>query len=149
MNSDINTKQMGDAGEALVVSELTLAGVPAVKMPDNWPSYDVIAEPKGAEHPQRISVKSRTFKRGGDGSVEYHINDKFDWLAVVILPGGGKDERQIFIFPKTISNDRFHQPKLEAKYHNYKSCRLDKMEEILLEFKDNFVLSPTGNAKSS
>lgn len=31
----ITTKQMGDACEMLVAAELTLAGVPAQKMPDN------------------------------------------------------------------------------------------------------------------
>ena len=39
------TKQMGDAGEMLVAAELTLAGIPALMVPDNWPSYDVIAQP--------------------------------------------------------------------------------------------------------
>ena len=31
------TKQMGDACEMFVAAEMTLAGVPAMKMPDNWP----------------------------------------------------------------------------------------------------------------
>ena len=39
------TKQMGDAGEMLVAAELTLAGVPALRVPDIWPGYDVIAQP--------------------------------------------------------------------------------------------------------
>jgi len=43
-------KQMGDSCEMLVAAELTLAGVPAMKMPDNWPGYDVIAQPKGGGH---------------------------------------------------------------------------------------------------
>jgi len=38
---------MGDACEMLVAAEMTFAGVPAMKMPDNWPGYDVIAQPKG------------------------------------------------------------------------------------------------------
>jgi hypothetical protein len=35
--------QMGDAGEMLVAAELTLHGIPALKFPDNWPHYDIIA----------------------------------------------------------------------------------------------------------
>lgn len=31
------TKQLGDACEMLVAAELTLAGIPALKVPDNWP----------------------------------------------------------------------------------------------------------------
>jgi len=42
------TKQMGDACEMLVAAELTLAGVPALKAPDYWPGYDVIAHSAGA-----------------------------------------------------------------------------------------------------
>lgn len=40
--------------EMIVAAELTLAGVPALKVPDNWPGYDVIAQPLDGE-PQRIS----------------------------------------------------------------------------------------------
>jgi hypothetical protein len=81
------SKQMGDSCEMLVAAELTLAGVPAMKMPDNWPCYDVIAQPRDGGPAQRISVKSRTFKRGGDTFVVYDARDQFDWLAIVLLPG--------------------------------------------------------------
>lgn len=46
------TKQMGDACEMLVAAELTLAGIPALKVPDNWPHYELIAE--GAVHVVKI-----------------------------------------------------------------------------------------------
>jgi len=39
---DYTTKQMGDACEMLIAAELTLAGMPATKMPDNWPGYDLV-----------------------------------------------------------------------------------------------------------
>jgi hypothetical protein len=51
---------MGNACEMLVAAELTLAGIPALKVPDNWPHYDVIAQPLG-QLAQRISVKSQTY----------------------------------------------------------------------------------------
>ncbi|HEY1207945.1 MAG TPA: hypothetical protein VGE85_01125 [Terracidiphilus sp.] len=151
MKPDITTKQMGDAGEALVVSELTLAGVPAVKMPDNWPNYDVIAEPEGAEHPQRISVKTRTFKRGGDAWIEYNINDCFDWMAIVILPNdkGEPDKRRVFIFPKTFSDDKFYRSKPGKKSHDNRDVQIDRIDKVLLEYEDNFSLSQTGKSKSS
>ena len=57
------TRQMGDACEMIVAAEMSLAGAPATKMPDGWPDYDVIAQPTSGGPPQRISVKSRTFKR--------------------------------------------------------------------------------------
>jgi hypothetical protein len=51
---DYTNKQTGDACEMLVAGEVILAGVPALKMPDNWPCYDVIGQPKGGGAPQRI-----------------------------------------------------------------------------------------------
>ena len=92
MSTKMNTKQMGDACEMLVAGEMTLAGVPAIKMPDNWPGYDVIAQPKDGRAPQRISVKSRTFKRGGDTFVDYYAKDEFDWLAIVLLSGADQSK---------------------------------------------------------
>ena len=50
------SKQTGDACEMLVAAELALAGIPALKFPDNWPHKDVIAQPLGRPA-QRISVK--------------------------------------------------------------------------------------------
>src|SRR5205085_9823634 len=94
------SKQMGDACEMLVAAELTLAGVPALKVPDNWPDYDVIAQPPDAS-PQRISVRSRTFKRGANTFVQYDKREKFDWLAIVLLPGDGETLRRIFVIPRS------------------------------------------------
>ena len=91
------TKQMGDACEMLAAAELTLAGIPAFKLPDNWPGYDVIAQPFDGT-PQRVSVKARTFKRGN--FVGYDAADCFDWLAIVILPAPGCAQRRIFILPR-------------------------------------------------
>jgi hypothetical protein len=59
----LHNEAVGDACEMLVAAELTLAGIPALKVPDNWPHYDVVAQPPNAK-PLQISVKSRTFKPG-------------------------------------------------------------------------------------
>ena len=55
MPVDYTTKQMGDACEMLVAAELTLAGIPALKVPDNWPGYDVIGQPAGLAPPQWLT----------------------------------------------------------------------------------------------
>lgn len=142
----INTKQMGDACEMLVAAEMTLAGVPAVKMPDNWPVYDLIAFPKDSDIPQKISVKSRTFKRGGDTDVEYWIKADFDWLAVVILPDNEQGEpcRRIFIFPKALSDSCFHRYGDSSKNHNWMHLRINELAIKMSKYENNFALSMAG-----
>ncbi len=90
-------KQIGDAAEMLVAAELTLHGIPAFIVPSNWPAYDVVAQPRGKPL-QTISVKARTYAKTGHW-VGYSKDDKFDWLAVVVLPGTGFELRRIFIVP--------------------------------------------------
>jgi hypothetical protein len=88
---------MGDACEMLVAAELTLAGVPALRVPDNWPGYDVIAHPPD-RMPQRVSVKSRTT---GKGHIVAFDPATCDWLAIVLLEGG---QRSIFVVPRDVAD---------------------------------------------
>jgi TetR/AcrR family transcriptional repressor of bet genes len=84
----------------LVAAELTLAGVPAMRMMDLWPGYNVLAQRPNAA-PQRISVRGLA---GGVGDVL--IDDtaaaQFDWLAIVLLPDAKTVRRRIFIIPSKI-----------------------------------------------
>jgi len=53
----VTSKMLGDAGEHYALSQFTLAGYPASKMPDNWEGYDLAVESgKGL---LRVSVKTR------------------------------------------------------------------------------------------
>ncbi len=92
------TKQMGDACEMVVAGELTLAGIPALTVPDNWPHYDILAQPENAD-PVCVSVKSRTFSKGAS-FVNYNCYDQFDWLAIVLLPSNLEEKRRFFIIPR-------------------------------------------------
>jgi hypothetical protein len=138
------SKQMGDACEMLVAAEMTLAGVPAMKMPDNWPCYDVIAQPKGGGAPQRISVKSRTFKAGSATFVSYYVEDEFDWLAIVLLPGSGVLHRRIHIIPRSLADAKARKNNPTAKNANERYWRLDEVPTFFATFENNFCLSPTG-----
>jgi hypothetical protein len=140
------SKQMGDACEMLIAAQLTLAGIPAVKMPDNWPGYDVIAQPKGGGTPQRISVKSRTFKRGYDKFVGCDSRDEFDWLAIELLPGEDQAVSRFFLAPKVVADGRALRPRSRFPEDLY--WRLDKIAEVLAEFEGNFNLSMTGSVSS-
>jgi hypothetical protein len=136
-------KQMGDACEMLVAAELTLAGVPALKVPDNWPSYDVIAQPLGTE-PQRISVKSRTFKGGGLSFVEYLETDTFDWLAVVLLPGGAETQRRLFVIPRKLADETARRNKPTSKTAKVRYWRIDQVPELFAAYEGNFTLHLSG-----
>ena len=61
----LSAKQIGDAGEYLVMAELCFAGIPTMKAPDGWPGCDLIAQLSDGRGLQRISVKTG---RSGIGS---------------------------------------------------------------------------------
>jgi hypothetical protein len=82
----------------LVAAELTLAGVPALKVPESWPGYDIIAQPAVGK-PQRISVNSRTHKLGA-AYVVYYEYDVFDWLAIVLLRPADGSGRAVYLIPR-------------------------------------------------
>lgn len=132
-------KQMGDACEMLVAAELTLAGIPALKVPDNWPGYDVVAQPPGRATPLRISVKSRTFKTGS-AYVEYLESDTFDWLAIVLLPGANERQRRIFIVPRALADDKARKNNPTTKYAQSRYWRVDEVSKIFAAFEGNFQL---------
>lgn len=132
------SKQMGDACEMLVAAELTLAGIPALKVPDNWPHYDVIAQPVGMAA-QRISVKSRTYKRGA-AFVDFKAEDIFDWLAIVILSGDAAAERLIYLVPKAVADHHARRDKPTSKTASLRYYRIDEVERLFGRFRDNFGL---------
>lgn len=132
------TKQMGDACEMLVAAEMTLAGVPALKVPDNWPGYDVIAQPVGLD-PQRISVKARTFKKGA-AYVGYYAYDVFDWLAIVLLPSLLLPERTIYIVPRDVAEPLARRDSPTAKTQAERYFRIDQVPGIFNSWKGNFAL---------
>ena len=136
------SKQMGGACEMLMAAELTLAGIPALKVPDNWPGYDVIAQPSRADI-QRISVKSRTFKRGA-AFVEYNCNDTFDWLAIVLLPGDQELNRRIFIIPRELADRTAINNRPETKYPDQRYWSIQAIPIKFKLFENNFKLDRDG-----
>lgn len=132
------TKQMGDACEMLVAAELTLAGIPALKVPDLWPGYDIIAQPIGRD-PQRISVKSRTYKTGA-AYVEYRCTDVFDWFAIVLLHCEQPDARQIYVLPRDVADRLARRDTPEAKTRDLRYWRIDEVSKKFSSYRDNFRL---------
>lgn len=133
------SKQMGDACEMLVAAELTLAGVPAMKVPDNWPHYDVIAQPRESKNPVRVSVKSRTYKKGA-AFVIYNENDEFDWLSIVILKCPPENKREIYLIPRAISDKLARRDSAQAKTAHLRYWRIDEVHRIFSMYLNNFNL---------
>lgn len=134
------TKQMGDATEMLVAAELTLAGVPAMKVPDLWPSYDVIAQPANSQ-PQRISVKARTHKKAN--YIVYDCRDPFDWLAVVLLvPQTG--ERKVYVIPRAEADAKARRDKETSKTAADRYFTAEEIERHFGCYRDNFALGSNG-----
>ncbi len=132
------SKQMGDACEMLVAAELTLAGIPALKVPDNWPHYDVIAQPIDRAA-QRISVKSRTYKKG-PAYVEYNETDLFDWLAVVLLMPEASDNRMIYLVPRVEADLVARRDKPTSKTAKSRYFRIDEVDRLFSIYRSNFSL---------
>ena len=132
------SKQMGDACEMIVAAELTLAGVPALKVPDNWPGYDVIAQP--FDRPaQRISVKSRTWKSGA-AYVSYYEQDQFDWLAIVLLHNEASNRRDVYLIPREVADRSARRDKPTSQTRDERYYRIDEIEKRFADFRSNFAL---------
>jgi hypothetical protein len=137
-HKDCTAQELGNACEMLVAAELTLAGVPSLRVPDLWPSYYVIVQPSGRQ-PQRISVKSRAFKPG-PAYVSYDEADIFDWLAIVILPGNTETRRRLFSIPRTLADAKARRDKPMSKTANERYWRIDEVSKTFAKFEDNFSL---------
>jgi hypothetical protein len=131
---------MGDACEMLVAAELTLAGIPAIKAPEFWPNYDVIAQPVN-EQPLRISVKSRTFKRR-PAYLAYSEHQVFDWIAIVLLNCDPLNSRRIFLIPREVADKHARRNKPSAKNAHERYWRVDEVATKFAEFENNFLLNP-------
>jgi hypothetical protein len=135
---------MGDACEMLVAAELTLAGIPALKVPDNWPGYDVIAQRKGNSPPLRISVKSRTYKKGA-AFVSFLVHDPFDWLAIILLDCDSERTRRLYLLPADIAQREARKNKATTKSADGRYWRIDEIANRYSRFENNFKLLPGGN----
>ena len=89
--------------------------------------------------PQRISVKSRTFKPG-PAYLSYNVTDIFDWLAIVILPGNTETRRRLFLIPRTLADAKARRDKPLSKTENERYWRIDEVSKIFAKFENNFTL---------
>jgi hypothetical protein len=94
------TKQFWDACEHYVVAMLGFANVPAQKMPDCWPAYDVIAQPHGGQ-PTRVAVQGRRWPNTGR-AFRLQFDDGWDWFGAV-LRNAGDGSTRCWILPRNVT----------------------------------------------
>jgi hypothetical protein len=144
---EITSKQFGDACEMHVIAELMFAGRPAVKMPDGWRGYDIIAETD--DGPTRISVKgmrfdSRRSNRSQAGWWAFTPDSEWDWLALVYL-NVDDSTRQIYLVPRrwALANS-FDRPHGQRGIYRRNNAQLSR-------FANNLALSddPPERAEAS
>lgn len=97
----LTTKQRGDAAEHYVISMLGFNNIPASKMPDNWPGYDLVAQLPDDTKPLRVSVKFRTYSDGPGAYIGYEPVEQFDFIALVLKY---PDRLRTWILPRAVAN---------------------------------------------
>jgi hypothetical protein len=133
----LTTKQRGDAAEHYVISMLGFNGIPAAKMPDNWPGYDLVAQPPDGAQPLRISVKFRTFS--GDTTTtyfSYQPTDRFDFIAPVLKQPTGLSVRT-WIVPRAVADATTYNPNPKGKTTE-RWWTLKTLEARCSAFENNF-----------
>lgn len=135
----IHRQANGDACEMLVAAELTLAGVPALKVPDNWPGYDVVAQPKGGVEPLKVSVKSRTHKKG-PAFVTFLESDPFDWLAMALLDCDAQKTRRTYLIPAEVAQREARRNRPGTKNARKRYWHINEIGNRFAKFENNFKL---------
>ena len=76
---------LGDAGEHYALSQFTLSGFPATKMPDNWEAYDLAVE--SGQGLVRVSVKTRKNSKNWSKGAWYIFDQRrlCDWLVFIFV----------------------------------------------------------------
>jgi hypothetical protein len=138
MAGSLTRKQFGDAGEFYVLSELSFAGIPAQKMPDNWPGYDLIAQPVGCL-PQRINVKTVTWSENPGRFIIYKKSDDFEWFAVVLVDCP-EHKRRVFLIPRSALDAKAMHGRETSKVYDESAVLCRRVPAQFAEYENNFEL---------
>lgn len=109
----VSRKMLGDAGEHYALSQFTLNGFPASKMPDNWEAYDLAVE--SGQGLLRVSVKTRKETEKWDKGAWFAFDDRkvCDWLVLVFV--SKMNEIRCWNIPFQVALDNANQPGEDRK----------------------------------
>jgi hypothetical protein len=132
-------KLLGDAGEHYALSQFSVAGKYAAKMPDNWEAYDLAVENGGLV---RVSVKTRSESKGWKTSSWFTFDDRkeFDWIVLIFKPKDG-DVRS-WIMPYAVAKAHARVPGPNRKNAWYRDISWSKLIKLPLKaFENNWSLT--------
>lgn len=141
---NVTPKMLGDAGEFYALSQLTLAGLPAAKMPDCWTGYDLAVE-NGSEL-VRISVKTRkeTLKWKAGSWFTYNHDHVCDWLIFIFVQRDGSIRS--WIIPFAVAQNNANSPGVNRKDPHIRDIIFQKLErEPLSQYENNWKLQNFDN----
>ncbi|HRZ83204.1 MAG TPA: hypothetical protein P5069_12150 [Candidatus Hydrogenedentes bacterium] len=145
----VTTKMLGDAGEHYALSQFTLHGHPAAKMPDNWEGYDLAVE--SGSGLQRVSVKTRNKTANWEKAPWFSFDDskECDWLVFIFI----QEDVIIcsWVVPFTQAKENASSPGPKRKDPQNRDLSLKKLNESpLKDFKNNWKMcaQPTNGANS-
>jgi len=134
-----SSKILGDAGEHYAISQFSFNGLNAMKMPDNWKSYDIGVEKNNKL--LKVSVKTRSETIGWLKSkwFSWDKEDNFDFIVLIFRDKKG----EIFnwVLPNKIANMFCSVPSVGAKDQNYRELSWSKLQQKdLLKYRNNWNL---------
>ena len=136
----VSRKMLGDAGEHFALSQLTLAGFPASKMPDNWEGYDLAVESGGVL--QKVSVKTRRETANWKKGNWFLFDDRkeCDWIIFVFIEKDAGIRSWVIPLGVAFANANKLGPKRKDPWHRDISWK--KLTEPPLDaFENNWNLN--------
>lgn len=143
MNSNLPklaTKLLGDAGEHFALSQLSFAGLPSTKMPENWKGYDLAVETgSGLE---RVSVKTRSETLKWKANRWFNFDDRLvcEWIVFVFKPHKGPV--RAWVLPFSVALEHSNVPGLTNKTPWFRDLSWHKLNKAPLSaYENNWTLS--------
>ena len=140
----VSRKMLGDAGEHYALSQFTLSGYPASKMPDNWEAYDLAVE--SGEGLLRVSVKSRKETEKWSKGNWFVFDDRklCDWIVFIFVLSDAKIRS--WVIPFGIALENANQPGPTRKDPWNRDISWKKLNESpLKKFENNWTLETEPN----
>ena len=142
----VTTKMLGDAGEHYALSQFTLAGLPASKMPDNWEGYDLAVE--SGTGLVRVSVKTRKETANWKNGSWFLFDDRkeCDWIVFIFVQKDAGIRAWVIPFPLALKNANCPGPSRKDPWNRDISWKKLNTEP-LHTYEDNWCMKSLSGAQ--